>query len=303
MFFDLHSDILYDIVLKRLDHKKNIIKDRHLPELLKGNFSGGIWCYYTDIDYPLCDIERAVDYILEELESCRDIIQIVRTKDDFHDYKLNVVLGFESLQPVDTIETFEQFARVGFRHAMLTWNEANHYGTGVDGPDHRGLTSLGKELIRYMEDHHMIIDVSHANRQTFYDIVDTTNVPLLASHSNLNRLRHHRRNLTDDQVTKIVERGGLVGLTSVPNFTKKDSATIHDLIHHLNDYRDKNWLDHVGFGFDFMHYIDGTNIPDLETPLDTPNLLKALQSEGYSEDAVNKISSQNAIQFIKKILQ
>lgn len=302
MVFDLHSDILYDIVKHRLDHKKHIVRDRHLPELLEGQISGGIWCYYTDMNDPLCDIERAIDFILEELESCHDVIQIVRTKNDFHDHKINVILGFESLLPVESIDTFEQFIHAGFRHAMLTWNEANQYATGVDGPEHRGLTSLGQDLVRYMEAHHLIIDLSHANRQTFTDIINITEGPLLASHSNLYRIKHHRRNLTDEQVEQIISRGGVIGLTSVPSFTALDQASIDDIIRHLNVFRDHHRLDHVGFGFDFMHYLGGKNIPGLETPRDTPNLIQKLKHYGYSESEIKRIASENAICFIKRIL-
>lgn len=302
MFFDLHSDILYHIVVNRLDHKRNVIRDYHLKELLKGKITGGIWCYYTDIERPLCEFERAIDFILEELESCRDVIQIVRSKDDFHDHKLNVILGFESIQPIDDLKSFEQYIRVGFRHAMLTWNEANHFATGVDGPDHRGLTELGREVIRYMAKNHIIIDVSHANSQTFYDIAETTDVPLLASHSNMDRLKYNRRNLTDDQVDIIINRGGLIGLTAVPSFISLQNANLNDFIQHFNYLRDQNRLDHVGIGFDFMHYIGGRNLPDLHDPTDTPKLIEKFNAHGYSKEQIQQIASGNAIRFIRSIL-
>ena len=100
MIFDTHADILYNIVEKRLKGERGIVESYHIPQLLEGNITGGIWAYYTDINQlPQHDFNQAVSYILEELEESPDI-QVVTSKRDWADHKVNVILGLESLAPV-----------------------------------------------------------------------------------------------------------------------------------------------------------------------------------------------------------
>ena len=97
---------------------------------------------------------------------------------------------------------------LGVRHAMLTWNEENHLATGVAGDKDRGLTNLGKEFLDYMYKHHMVIDVSHLNIKSFYDVLEYMPHNIIASHSNAYTLSDHRRNLNDDQLRLMREVGG-----------------------------------------------------------------------------------------------
>lgn len=302
MFFDLHADILYDIVSKRLNHKHNIIKDDHLETQLNGNMIGGIWCYYTDLDNPLpCDFDQAIDLILEEMEQTSDYVQVIKSMNDYNPNKLNVVLGLEGMVDVRDLDHFNQIYTLGFRHAMLTWNEENHFATGVGGNPEYGLTELGKEVISFMEHQQMIIDVSHANRKSFADILEHTTSPLLASHSNVFDLHAHRRNLTHPQIKQLIERDGLIGLTAVSHFLK--SPNLEGLIHHINHYNQHELMNHVGFGFDFMYYLEGgKNLTDLITPLDSTTLIKKLESI-LTLDDIKKITHQNALNFLKKILK
>jgi membrane dipeptidase len=300
MFFDLHTDILYDIVQKRLDQKKNIIKDHHLKELNDGGFMGGIWCYYTDLE-PLCEFNQALDFILEELETCKDVVNIVTSKDQFSNHKLNVVLGLESIKPIKDLNEFKQVYDLGFRHAMLTWNETNHFATGVSGDTNRGLTKEGEAIIDFMTNNGMILDVSHANLKTFWDIVKQTDSPLLASHSNRYRLTPHKRNLQDDQVNAIINTGGLIGLTAVtPFLTDEKKAYINDLMKHFNTYKEDQLLDHIGFGFDFMYYLDAKNLVDLKTPRDTVHLIQHFNT--LTPQEIQKVSYENALKFIKMVI-
>ncbi len=302
MFFDLHSDILYDIVQKRIDHKKDIIKDFHVPQLIKGKIMGGIWTFYTDINHPLCEFNRAIDYILEEIEHSKDIIHIITKKEDIDENKINVVLGFESLQPVKTVIDFNTLYQLGFRHAMLTWNEENHFATGVLGNPNRGLTEEGIELIDYMNKHNMIIDVSHSNKRTFNDIIKYSTKPVIASHSNVYTLCQHPRNLIDTQIHQLLDKGGLMGLTAVKSFINPDEPTINQMINHLDYLKNRNYLNQVGFGFDFMDYLNGSNLQDLPKADATEHLVEGLYKRNYSKEEIDKLSHQNALRMINELL-
>ena len=103
LIFDTHTDILYNIVAKRLKGKRGIVEDYHIPEQLEGNITGGIWTYFTDVEHLLCDdFDKAIGYILEEVEQSPDV-QIVKSQDDWADHKVNVILGLESLAPIQDL--------------------------------------------------------------------------------------------------------------------------------------------------------------------------------------------------------
>jgi len=302
MFFDLHTDILFDIVLNKLNKNKNIIKDRHLNQLIKGNISGGIWTYYTDILHPLCEIEQAIDYIMEELEGASDVVHIVKEKNDLSAHKINVVLGFESLNPIKDLNQLKSYYQLGFRHAMLTWNEQNHFATGVLGAKTRGLTSFGKEMIRFMNENKMIIDVSHANKQTFYDIIDTSIYPVIASHSNVHRICQHQRNLDDNQILKLTDKGGIIGITAVKNFVNADEPTISEMINHIDYLKKMNLLKQTGLGFDFMDYLNGSNLVDLKNASETQTFMEALRQRNYTQSEIDDITHHNALNMINLLL-
>ena len=112
MIFDTHTDILYNIVEKRLKNTRGIVEAYHIPEQLEGNITGGIWTYYTDINHLLCeDIDKAISYILEELEASDDV-QVVKSQDDWTDHKVNVILGFESLASIKDLDHITIFALI-----------------------------------------------------------------------------------------------------------------------------------------------------------------------------------------------
>lgn len=302
MFFDLHSDILYDIVAKRLEHKKNIIKDYHLKQYHKGEIIGAIWTYYTDINNPLCEFDKAIDLILEELEANRDFINIIEHNNDFDFNKINVLLGFESLVPVKDVNHLDSLYDLGFRHAMLTWNEENKFATGIKGDSNRGLTEKGVEIIKFMNQKGMIIDISHANIITVDNILDISEKPIIASHSNVYTLCPHVRNLQDFQIDAIVEKGGLIGITAVKQFVNPENPTIKEMVKHIEYLRQKNYLNHIGLGFDFMDYFNINNLNDLNNAGEALKLLEAFDELLYSELEVDQISFLNALNIINKLL-
>ena len=298
MFFDLHSDILYDVVKKCLAGKLNPIKDYHLKQYHEGEFIGGIWTYYTDINNPLCEFNMALDYILEALEETKDVVNIIKNRGDYDYYKLNVLLGFEGLAPVKDPEELETLYNLGFRHAMLTWNEQNHFATGVSGDDNRGLTDKGKELVSYMNERNMIIDISHANIKTALDIINLSQKPVIASHSNIYNLCPNKRNISDECIEKLMEKDGLIGITAVRPFVNPQKPTVAEMVKHIEYLRQKDYLDHIGLGFDFMDYLDTKNLDDLLIPKDAENIIKALDNLFYSEIEIDQITYLNALNFI-----
>jgi len=306
MFFDMHSDILYDIVVKRKNKQKNIIKNHHLAHLLNGHIHGGIWNYYTDNANPLCKFSQAIDYILEEIELARNYIHIVKSKNDFKNNKINVILGFESLQPIKDVKHLKKMHKLGFRHAMLTWNEENQFGTGTLGNEQRGLTNEGIKIIEFMNDNKMIVDVSHANKHTFDDIIKYSTKPVIASHSNVFNLCQHKRNLDDNQIVKLTSTGGVIGVTTVTNFINKEKPTVARLVDHIDYLKNMNLINQISLGFDFMDYLKPPVQKNINSNIFssafTHKITDELRKRNYSADEINKISYKNSISIINKLL-
>lgn len=306
MFFDTHSDILYNIVSKRLQGEREVIRRYHLNQLQKGKMIGGIWDYFTNPDKYLCEFDVAIHEIIKELNENSDLVAVIKTRDDFTDNKLNVLLGFESLLPIQNEEHLAQMYNMGFRHAMLTWNESNQYATGVKGDPDRGLTEKGRSIVAKMEQLGMILDVSHANEKTFFDLMEVTTKPIIASHSNVYGVYPHYRNLKEMQIKKIAEKGGIIGVTAVKYFTDAAEPTVSRFVDHIDSLRNSVGVHHIAIGFDFMDYMvdDGHNANLVECPnaAHTNVIIQELEARKYSTTDIEKITSLNILKFLKENL-
>src|SRR5690606_22568030 len=143
----------------------------------------------------------------EELEQCRA------------EGKVGAILSLEGVDGIDAqIYMVSLLQRLGVRFIGLTWNNMNWAADGILEARGAGLSSLGMEFVQQSYDSHMMIDVSHLSEQGFWDIVHHCKHPFIASHSNAKAICDHPRNLSDAQITAIIDRKGMIGLTYVPWF-------------------------------------------------------------------------------------
>ena len=223
MIFDCHGDVWTDVTVQRDNGMKDVIKNRHLNRFNSGDIIGGIFVLWIDPPHDKNPKKRLVEMISAtstEIMGNQDILRIILEKGDFdkalEEEKLAVIIGLEGLSGIgDNIDLLNALYMFGVRHASLTWNEENLLATGVRGNPERGVTALGEKAIHLMEKLGIIIDVSHANDKTFWDVYEKTTKPFIASHSNCRALCNVKRNLSDEQLKAISERGGLVGLNSL----------------------------------------------------------------------------------------
>ena len=110
------------------------------------------------------------------------------------------------------LEHIQDFQRLGVRMCTLTWNGATELGRGVMAPGTTGLTDFGRQAVAAMEDAGILVDLSHASPELFWDVAEMARKPLVASHSNAKAICGHPRNLTKEQFEAICHSGGLVGL-------------------------------------------------------------------------------------------
>ena len=324
MLIDIHGDIWTDVTVKRSLGEKDIIKRYHLDRFRKGKMAGGTFILWIDPPHDENPKERfleSVKYMCQEIWENQDILKVIYSSKDFYsavdEGKLAVILGMEGLSPLgEESEGIYALYQLGFRQISLTWNEQNAFATGARGDEKRGLTELGKRAIKIIEDLGIILDVSHANDKTFWDICKVATKPIIASHSNARALCPVPRNITDEQIKAIGERGGLVGINAFNEFihVDRDKRNVDYLINHIEHIVELIGIDHVAFGFDFFEYLEedtsqtfiedpyrGT--PGIEDISKAPNLIKKLQERGFSKEDIGKISYKNFLNLMDRVLK
>lgn len=192
----------------------------------------------------------------------------------------------------------------GVRLITLLWNYENCLGF-PNSPSasvmEKGLKAFGIETVEYMEEKGMLIDVSHMNDGGFWDVVRHTRKPFVASHSNCRELTAHPRNLTDEMLRTIGERGGIVGLNFCPLFLTDEGeyGSIESMLAHIRHVINVAGTDAVAIGTDFDGFPESVEIAHAGEM----NLLEqALNRDGYSPAQIEKIMWRNAWRVVSEIL-
>ncbi|MEY8000431.1 dipeptidase [Clostridium sp. Mt-5] len=321
--FDGHSDILTDVTIKRMEGKKNILKNYHIDRLKKGGVGASILVNWVDPPFDKNPMNRMIQVLgstFEEIQDMADCAAIAYNAEDIEKIKENgkfaIILGFEGLSGLGKNVSFlNALYFLGIRHSMLTWNEENEFATGVLSPhEDRGVTKLGVQALKKMEQLKMIVDVSHANEKTFWDIYENTTRPFIASHSNCYAICPSNRNLKDDQIKAVAERGCVIGMNAWPDFISNDgNPTLEKFAYHVDHIADLVGIDHISLGFDFCDFLgtDSTEsfqqgslnaTPGIEDASKISNFLKILKKRGYTKEQIEKISYRNIMRVIREIL-
>lgn len=188
-------------------------------------------------------------------------------------------------------------AQRGVRMLTLTWNGANELGGGQN--EDIGLTPLGRQAIPLLEQHDIIVDVSHLGDTGFWQVAELAKRPFVASHSNARAVCPHPRNLTDDQFRAIVQSGGIVGLNFCEYFISDLGPTqpVECLLAHINHFVSLGGADHIALGSDF----DGATLPvwlDRSEKLDSA--ISLMIKSGLESDLAEKICYKNARAFFAR---
>jgi len=168
----------------------------------------------------------------------------------------------------------------------------------------KGLSDFGKQVIRTMDSLGVIIDVSHTGIKTIDDILAVTKNPIIASHSGVRALRDHYRNLSDDQIIKIANTGGVIGVvfyTAFLSSANSSSVTVQNVIQHIDYIKNLVGIDYIAIGAD---YDGGITAPvGLNDVSKMPALTLALLQHGYTPSDVRKILGENYMRVFKEVCQ
>lgn len=324
MIFDGHGDIWTDVTCRAADHgERDVFRRRHLEKFRQGGVGGGIFVIWIDPPHDSRPAERSIEIvksIRQEMEDAKDILNIVRSFDDFkvgtESGKINVVNGMEGLsqigEDIDLINYF--YDELDVRHAMLTWNEENALATGWPNDVNRGLTAAGKQAVRRIQELGMVMDVSHLNDKSFWDVMSQAQAPVIASHSNARAVCPAMRNLTDDMIREIANTGGLLGMNSLREFidANPDRQNVARLADHVVHIAELVGTEYIGLGYDFDDYLgeealssfsENTGSPSgdgVSNEAEAGNLLEVLKERGFSKDEIEDIAYRNFYRVFKQ---
>ena len=220
---------------------------------------------------------------------------------DAEEGKVKILLSVEGGEIFEgKVERVDEFYGYGVRMAGVTWNNENEMGHPAKHGSKEGIKPQGWALLRRMAELKIGVDTSHLNEAGFWDLINKHTQPPLASHSCAKKLRDHFRNLSDDQIRAMVERGGWIGVNFYPWFLgNTGKAVAEDIVTHIDYMCQMGAHKHVGFGSDF----DGIEVwpDDRDSPAGIPLVIDGLRRRGYSEAAIADIAGGNFLAYYKRL--
>ncbi len=313
-----------------------------------GHVGAQFWALYLPSSY---EGPGAAKVLFEQIDVMRRIIAeypdtfaLATSADEicsgFAAGKVASVLAIEGGHAIEnSLAVLRQAFVAGCRYMTLTHNDNIAWAdSGTDEPRHNGLTPFGREVVREMNRLGMMVDLSHTSPATMHDAIDTSEAPVVFSHSGARSVCDHPRNVPDDVLERVRAIEGLVMATFVPSFVSVEardhryraeaeearlrgedvgedevgrlievwqaanpapSADLRQVADHIDHLRDVAGIDHVGIGADF----DGiTMVPTgLEDVSKYPALIEELLHRGYSDDDVAKVAGRNLLRVMYEV--
>ncbi len=321
---DLHCDTLSALrrIRKEGENRDLLSNSLHidLQRLKKGNYILQTFALFTDAEEEKNQREASLEMLRifrEEMEKNRDQISQVITWEDIRSNmetgRISALLSIEDGEVTAGNDDFLiEYRNAGVRLMTLTWNYENSLGWPHCDPasqnreKEHGLKDKGIETLERMEELGIIPDVSHLGDSGFFRLAEVTKKPFIASHSNARSLCGHSRNLTDEMIRIIGERGGLIGLNLYPPFirmgyTMPDKPVeLEEISAHARHIMDIGGSEVLGLGSDF----DGIDCTPavLRDCSCMPLLAEHFLQQGFSEMQTEKIFHGNTLRFLKENL-
>lgn len=306
MFFS--EGFTADMFAKRTD---KVLVD--LPKMREGFLDASIMVAYLkqgerDAESLLAATAKA-DRILTQIEemvaaNCT-AVDIAYTPADIARLKRAgkkaIMLGIENGYAIGKdISQLEHFAKRGIVYMTLCHNGDNDICDSARGnAEHGGLSQFGEKVVQEMNHLGIMVDMSHAAESSFYDALEVSQKPIVCSHSSARALCNHPRNLTDEQMKALAQKGGVAQVTMYNGFLRTDGqATILDAVEHLNHMVNIMGIEHVGIGTDF----DGDGgVPGMANASEVINFTRRLLRERYSEEQIQMIWGGNFLRVMEQI--
>ncbi|MFJ3826132.1 dipeptidase [Streptomyces nodosus] len=340
----LREQVHYDLDARDIAHHQNAHLHTDLPRLREGGVGAQFWSVYVRSDLP-----DAVPATLEQIDCVRqltarypDQLRLTLTAAEMEaartDGRIASLMGAEGGHSIaNSLGTLRGLYELGVRYMTLTHNDNVAWAdSATDRPAVGGLSEFGREVVREMNRLGMLVDLSHVAATTMRDALDTSEAPVIFSHSSARAVCDHPRNIPDDVLERLPANGGIAMVTFVPKFVLQaavdwtaaadENMRAHGLFHldttpqamkvhqafeernprpvatvatvadHLDHMREAAGIDHLGIGGDY----DGTPFtPEgLDDVSGYPNLIAELLERGWSTADLAKLTWQNAVRVL-----
>jgi len=326
---DLHSLILFDETLLDPEGAVSFSEvEFRVPQIQNSGVTGFFEA-----------VEAMTENFQESMEMLGNYINRIKKHPDFipafkaEDFKRAKNEGKQAVMFQIEPQTFEKNLDnvniafgLGIRMAILTSNTRNYVADGCGERTDEGLSNFGIDVVERMNQVGMLVDVSHVGTRSTLDTIEISEDPIVANHVGARALYLQCRRLKTDKVLQaLAEKGGMAGVSAIPNqLSGKNEQGIEDVMNHVDYITNLIGVDHVGIGLDnlFGDHVelhrrsDGSlftlkrinqelNAPfmwGIESPEEWPNITRGLVSRGYSDQEIEKILGKNALTLIRKVI-
>jgi len=308
---DAHCDTL-TAILEQQRHLGEYSGKGHLdlPRLKTGGIKVQFFAAFIAPQFKSFALHRAlelIDLYYREIEANnKDIVHIENSTgiyDALAAGKIASLLSVEGGEALEcSLEVLRMLYRLGVRSLTLTWNNRNELGDGVfEVKAGGGLTSFGFAVVKELNCLGMLVDISHLAEKGFWEVLKISGQPVMASHSNCKALCANPRNLSDQQIEALAEKGGVMGITYVPDFLGGKEASVKEVLDHIDHAVSIGGVECVGLGSDF----DGMVQPPsgLEDCSKISIITRGLIERGYHQSTIKKILGENFLRIIKQVLK
>lgn len=287
-----------------------------LPKMTEGCLDGIFMAAYIrqgarDDVSSLQAVEKVtglIQSIYEQAEKNKDLCGIATTANDLArlkgEGKKAIFIGIENGYGIGKdIKNLARYKDMGVGYMTLCHTKDNDIcdSSSDARATWKGLSPFGKDVVKEMNRIGMVIDISHVHESTFWDAINLSSQPIVATHSSARALCDHDRNLTDKQLKAIAKNNGVVQVCPVDifiNSKNKNEASINDFLDHIDHVVKVAGIDHVGIGSDFD---GGGRLIGLEGANDMINITTGLIERGYSEEDIAKIWGGNFLRVLTQV--
>lgn len=299
--FDLHQDFVMTCYEK--GHEYQTVGQTDLEQLKKTGvkliFSG--FSYddeFKDTEKQLSIIKSLVklDSKFKLIENRRDLISQFS--------KPKMLIHLEGARVIKNVSTLNEYFRQGIRSIGLTHNHGNQLAFGCNDDPTSHLTNLGKAVVKRANKLGMIIDASHINHAGFFDLLETSDSPVIISHGNTQKFCNKPRNFSDDQIRSLAQQGGVIGVFFSAAYVNpvKELASIDDVVNHALHIIEIGGIDCLSIGSDFGGITTGLPA-GLENTTKLSDLLHKLSNMGLSPSDIEKVAYKNILRVLNKVLK
>jgi len=294
------------------DREKNRV---NIPKMEEGRLDGVFLAAFiwqgkrdeTSLQKAVEETNQLIENIHKQAENNKDLCGIATTPEEFAQLKAEgkkaFFIGIENGYGIGKdLKNIARFKSKGVNYITLCHSYDNDIcdSSTKTKREWKGLSPFGKEVVKEMNRQGVMIDMSHASEESFYDVIKLTKTPIICSHSSSRAICDNDRNLTDDQLRALAKNGGVAQVCLLDAYINKDEkkACIDDVIQHIDHMVKVAGIDHVGVGSDFD---GGGGVIGCEADNDFIQITVKLIERGYTEQDLSKIWGGNLLRVLKTV--